>query len=293
MTALRRVLRDGSVRFGLAVLAAVALAGVLAPWLDTVDPVWFDPASMGRRPLEHVRFSLPDGTEVERTLWFGTDALGRDLWSRVLFGARVSLAVGAAVSALALGIGTALGLAAGWLRRLDGPLMRTMDGLMAIPGVLLAIALVAALGASLTTVVIAIAVPEVPRVARLVRALVLQLREEPFVEAAVSLGAPGWRIVTGHILPNAAAPLVVQATYTAASAILVEAILSFLGVGLPAEVPTWGNVMAEGRVQFNDAPYVVLIPGLLLALTVLAVNLLGDGLRDTLDPKFARRGATA
>lgn len=286
----RGVLAHGTVRFGLAVLATIALTGLAAPWLDTVDPVWFDTINMNKRPMEAVRFTLPDGREVDRTLWFGTDGFGRDIWSRVLYGARVSLAVGAAVAGLALGIGTALGLVAGWLRRVDGPLMRVMDGLMAIPGVLLAIALVAALQASLATVVVAIAVPEIPRVTRLVRSLVLQLREEPFVEAAVALGTPGLSIMTGHILPNAVAPLVVQATYTAASAILVEAILSFLGVGLPAEVPTWGNVMAEGRVQFSDMPHVVLIPGLFLALTVLAINLLGDGLRDTLDPKFARRG---
>lgn len=288
--ALVRVFAHGSVRFAGAVLVTIALAALAAPWLGTVDPVWFDAANMGKRPLETVQFTLPDGREVTRTLWFGTDGFGRDLWSRVVFGARVSLAVGLAVSLLALAAGVLIGLVAGWWRRVDAVLMRVMDGLMAIPSVLLAIALVAALRASLATVVIAIAVPEIPRIARLVRSLVLQLREELFVEAAIGLGTSSWRIVTGHILPNAAAPLIVQATYTAASAILIEAILSFLGVGLPAEVPTWGNVMAEGRVQFNDAPHLVLIPGLFLALTVLAINLLGDGLRDTLDPKFVRRG---
>lgn len=288
--ALARVLAHGSVRFAAVVLVTIALAALAAPWLGTVDPVWFDAANMGKRPLETVQFTLPDGREVARTLWFGTDGFGRDLWSRVVYGARVSLAVGLAVALLALSAGVLIGLVAGWWRRVDAVLMRIMDGLMAIPSVLLAIALVAALRASLATVVIAIAVPEIPRIARLVRSLVLQLREELFVEAAIGLGTSSWRIVTGHILPNATAPLIVQATYTAASAILIEAILSFLGVGLPAEVPTWGNVMAEGRVQFNDAPHLVLIPGLFLALTVLAINVLGDGLRDTLDPKFARRG---
>ena len=253
--ALPRVLAHGSVRFAAAVLLAIALAALGAPWLGTVDPVWFDAANMGKRPLEAVQFTLPDGREVARTLWFGTDGFGRDLWSRVLYGARVSLAVGLAVALLALAAGVLIGLVAGWFRRIDAVLMRVMDGLMAIPSVLLAIALVAALRASLATMVIAIAVPEIPRIARLVRSLVLQLREELFVEAAVALGTSNWRIVTGHILPNATAPLIVQATYTAASAVLLEAILSFLGVGLPAEVPTWGNVMAEGWVQFNEAPY--------------------------------------
>lgn len=267
----------------------MALAALAAPWLGTIDPTWFDPTHTNAPPGSRVDYAMPDGSTAQRWLAFGTDGFGRDVWSRVVFGARVSLAVGAAVAVVALSIGVLLGLAAGGVRWLDGPLMRVMDGLMAIPAVLLAIALVAALRASLLTVIVAIAVPEIPRIVRLVRSLVLQLREEPYVEAAVSLAAPAHRILLGHVLPNAAAPLIVQATYTAASAILVEAILSFLGVGLPAEVPTWGNVMAEGRVQFNDHPQLVLIPGAFLALTVLAVNLLGDGLRDTLDPKFARR----
>jgi len=167
--------------------------------------------------------------------------------------------------------------------------MRVMDGLMAIPSVLLAIALVALWRPSLTTVVIAIAIPEIPRVTRLVRALVLSIREEPYVEAAISLGTPSARIMFGHILPNCMAPLIVQGTYVVAFAILVEAILSFLGVGLPPDIPTWGNIMAEGRVQFVSYPHNVFFPGVFLAITVLAVNMLGDGLRDTLDPKMAKR----
>ena len=197
--------------------------------------------------------------------------------------------VGISVALVALAIGVVAGLVAGYVRWLDAPLMRVMDGLMAIPGILIAIALVALWKASLVTVVVAIAIPEIPRVTRLVRALVLSIREEPFVEAAVALGTPAWKIMLRDILPNTLAPLIVQGTYICASAILVEAILSFLGVGLPTDIPTWGNIMAEGRVQFNDYPHNVFFPGLFLAVTVLAVNMLGDGLRDTLDPRMSRR----
>ena len=201
----------------------------------------------------------------------------------------MSLSVGL-LAALGAGAGGSVaGLGAGYLRWLDGVLMRFMDGLMAIPGILVAIALVALWRGSLTTVVIAIAIPEIPRVTRLVRSLVLSIREEPYVEAAVSLGTPTWKIMFGHILPNTIAPLIVQGPYICASAILLESILSFLGVGLPPDIPTWGNIMAEGRVQFNEYPHNVFFPGLFLAVTVLAVNILGDGLRDTLDPKMARR----
>ena len=179
---------------------------------------------------------------------------------------------------------------AGYFRRVDAILMRVMDGMMAIPGILLAIALVAAWGAKLSTVIIAIAVPEIPRVTRLVRALVLSIREEPYIEAAISVGTPTWKILLKHVLPNSIAPMVVQGTYVCASAILLEAILSFLGLGLPSEIPTWGNIMAEARVVFSSAPHNMWFPGIFLALTVLAVNMLGDGLRDTLDPKFNKRG---
>jgi peptide/nickel transport system permease protein len=197
--------------------------------------------------------------------------------------------VGIAVALLALVFGVTLGTAAGYFRPIDSLLMRLMDGLMAIPGILFAISLVALFGASLTTVVVAIAVPEIPRVARVARSVVLTIREEPYVEAAMALDTPPLKILARHILPNAVAPLIIQATYVCGSAILVEAILSFLGVGLPAETATWGNIMAEGRSQFNQYPHNVLFPGILLALTVLAVNILGDGLRDTLDPKFNKR----
>jgi peptide/nickel transport system permease protein len=206
-----------------------------------------------------------------------------------MYGTRVSLIVGLATAVVSVTFGVLLGLCAGYLRWLDGPLMRVMDGIMSIPSILIAIALVALWRGSLLTVVIAIAIPEIPRVTRLVRSLVLTVREEPYVEAAVSLGTPTWKIMLRHILPNTAAPLIVQGTFIAASGILVEAILSFLGVGLPPDIPTWGNVMAEGRSQFSEFPHNILFPGIFLAVTVLAVNILGDGLRDTLDPKMARR----
>jgi peptide/nickel transport system permease protein len=234
---------------------------------------------------------LLDGTSVQHTFWLGTDSFGRDLFSRVIYGTRVSLLVGACTALLSLVLGGGLGMLAGYFRALDAVLMRVMDGLMAIPAILLAIALVAALGATLSTVVVAIAIPEVPRVTRLVRALVLSLREEPFVEAARALATPTPVILARHILPNAMAPLIVQGTFVAASAVLTEAILSFLGLGLPPDIPTWGNIMAEGRVQFSQYPGNVMYPALFLVPTVLAVNLLGDGLRDVLDPKFAKRGA--
>ena len=284
-----RVRRNWSVRIGGTALAVLVLVALAAPWLGTVDPTLFDAASRDLRPGQTGEIMTLDGDLLEHRFLMGSDSFGRDIYSRVLYGARVSLLVGLASALVALAFGIALGLSSGYVRWLDGPLMRVMDGLMAIPPILLAIALVALWRASLTTVVIAIAIPEIPRVTRLVRSLVLSIREEPYVEAAVSLGTPTLRIMFGHILPNCVAPLVVQGTYICAAAILVEAILSFLGVGLPPDIPTWGNIMAEGRVQFIAYPHNVFFPGLFLAATVLAVNILGDGLRDTLDPKMAKR----
>jgi peptide/nickel transport system permease protein len=284
-----RLWDHGSVRFGVAVLAFMVIVAVFAPWLGTVDPAAMDANHINKAAGMAGDFALPDGQVLAHTFWLGTDNFGRDIYSRVLYGSRISLVVGIATAVLALGLGGLCGMLAGYFRRVDMLLMRFMDGLMAIPAVLLAIALVAALGANVATVVIAIAIPEVPRVTRLVRSLVLTLREEPYVEAARALATPTSVILWRHILPNAMAPLLVQGTFVAASAVLTEAILSFLGLGLPPDVPTWGNIMAEGRVQFSQQPGNVLFPALFLVPTVLAINLLGDGLRDVLDPKFAKR----
>jgi len=278
-----------SVRIGVLVLALLVLLAIAAPWLGTVDPTLFDAASRDLRPGESGEITTLEGETAKHVFLMGSDSFGRDIYSRVLYGTRVSLIVGLAAALVALAFGVVAGLTAGYLRWLDGPLMRVMDGLMAIPAILIAIAVVALYRASLTTVIFAIAIPEIPRVTRLVRSLVLTIREEPYVEAAVSLGTPAAKIMFGHILPNTLAPLLVQGTYICAFAILLEAILSFLGVGLPPDIPTWGNIMAEGRVQFVAYPHNVFFPGVFLAVTVLAVNILGDGLRDTLDPKMAKR----
>jgi len=284
-----RAWRNASVRIGGAALLALVAVAIAAPWLGTVDPTLFDAASRDLAPGAVGEITTLEGERRPHRFLMGSDSLGRDIYSRVLYGTRVSLVVGVAVALLSLGAGVAAGLAAGYVRWLDGPLMRLMDGVMAIPAILIAIALVALWGASLATVIVALAVPEVPRVARLVRAMVLTIREEPYVEAAIALGTPTPRILLGHVLPNTIAPLIVQGTFICASAILLEAILSFLGVGLPPDIPTWGNIMAEGRVQFVQHPHNIFFPGLFLTATVLAVNILGDGLRDTLDPKMARR----
>jgi peptide/nickel transport system permease protein len=283
------MLRNWSVRIGGAALLVLIMLAAAAPWLGTVDPTLFDAASRDLRPGEAGEITTLEGETVKHVFLMGSDSFGRDIYSRVLYGTRVSLVVGLAAALLALLFGVVCGLAAGYIRWLDGLVMRVMDGIMAIPAILIAIAVVALWRASLPSVVIAIAIPEIPRVTRLVRALVLSIREEPYVEAAVSLGTPTAKIMFGHILPNTIAPLLVQGTYICAFAILLEAILSFLGVGLPPDIPTWGNIMAEGRVQFVAYPHNVFFPGVFLAVTVLAVNILGDGLRDTLDPKMAKR----
>ena len=288
---LKKLWANASVRFGVLVLGFMLLMGLAAPWLGTVDPASMDYNQVNTVAGTTDVFVDADGNEIEHTFWFGTDHFGRDIYSRVVYGARVSLVVAVSAAILALLFGSLVGMLSGYFRAVDMALMRIMDGLMAIPAILLAIALVAALGANVTTVVVAIAVPEIPRVSRLVRSLVLTLREEPFVEAARALATPTPVILWRHILPNAMAPLIVQGTFVAASAVLLEAILSFLGLGLPPDIPTWGNIMAEGRVQFSEFPGNVLYPACFLVPTVLALNLLGDGLRDVLDPKFAKRGA--
>jgi peptide/nickel transport system permease protein len=286
----RRVLRNWSVRLGGGALMLLIVVAVAAPWLGTIDPTAMDPSSANLLPGARAEFSDLSGATFEHFFLMGTDSLGRDTWSRVVYGARVSLSVGISVALLALICGALVGVAAGYFRQLDNLIMRAMDSLMAIPSILFAITLMAMWRPTLVTVIVAITIPEIPRVARLVRSIVLTIREEPYVEAAISLATPTVKILWRHILPNAIASLIVQGTYVCASAILVEAILSFLGVGLPPDIPTWGNVMADGRMQFNQYPQTVLFPGIFLALTVLAVNILGDGLRDTLDPKFNKRG---
>ena len=288
-SAWQRARHNTSVRIGAAVLAVLLAIALAAPWLGTVDPSLFDPASRDLKPWATGEITTLEGETLAHRFLMGSDSFGRDIYSRVVYGTRVSLLVGVCTALVALSVGVLFGLVSGFLRRVDAVLMRVMDGLMAIPAVLIAIALVAMWKGSLLTVIVAIAIPEIPRVTRLVRSMVLTIREEPYVEAAVSLGTPQALILWRHVLPNTVAPLVVQGTFICASGILTEAILSFLGVGLPPEIPTWGNVMAEGRAQFNDHPHNIFFPGIFLALTVLAVNILGDGLRDTLDPKMARR----
>jgi len=257
------------------VLLLMILIAIFAPWLGSVDPQAVTP----------IRRLKPPSAEF----WFGSDMLGRDVYSRVLYGARVSLTVGIAVALLSTLVGLAIGLVTGFVRWLDAIVMRIMDGLMSIPPVLLAIALMALTRASVENVIAAITLAEVPRVVRLVRSLVLTLREQPYVEAAVAAGTTLPRILLRHILPNTLAPLLVQATYVCASAMITEAILSFIGAGTPPNIPSWGNIMAEARSLFQIAGYLILFPGIFLSLTVLAVNLLGDGMRDALDPRLARR----
>ena len=257
--------------------------------LGQLDPAAINPADRNLVPGSASTIDLEGGGEADWVHWMGTDSLGRDVYSRVIYGARVSLIIGISVAVLSIAVGLTVGLVSGYIRWLDAIVMRVMDGLMAIPAILLAIGLVSLWGGGLLTVMIAIAIPEIPRVVRLVRAIVLSIREEPYVEAAVSVGTPVPLILIRHVLPNTIAPLIVQGTYVCAFAILVEAILSFLGAGIPPETPTWGNIMAEGRVLFQVFPHNILFPGIFLALTVLAVNVLGDALRDTLDPRLAQR----
>ncbi|HEV8310545.1 MAG TPA: ABC transporter permease, partial [Methylomirabilota bacterium] len=255
---------------GAALLVAMVLIAALAPYLLTVDPI-------DMNPVERLR--PPGGRH-----WFGTDMYGRDSYSRVVYGSRISLAVGIVVATVTSVIGLTVGLVSGYVRRLDGVIMRIMDGIMALPDLLLAISFVALTGASVRNVIIALVIPQTPRVVRLVRAVVLSLREQPFVEASVAVGAGLARTATRHILPNTLAPLIVQGTYVCASAVLIEAALSFLGAGTPPEIPSWGNIMAEARAHVRVAFWLLLFPGLFLASTVLSINLLGDGLRDLLDP---------
>jgi peptide/nickel transport system permease protein len=270
----RFVRRNPTLTAGAVILALVAATSAAAP-LFAGDPVGMVPA----------RRLLPPSAEH----WLGTDHLGRDIFARTVYGARVSLLVGLAVALFSIALGLVVGLLAGYIRKVDAVVMRLMDGLMSIPAILLAIALVALTRASVATVIVAITIPEIPRVVRLVRSVVLGVRDAPFVEAAIAGGTPTWKILLRHILPSTVSPLIVQATYICASAILIEAALSFLGAGTPPDIPTWGNMIAQSRLFLSRAPWTIFAPGIALAVVVLAVNLLGDGLRDRLDPRLARR----
>jgi peptide/nickel transport system permease protein len=250
----------------------VLVLAAAAPWITTADPTKLSIRTKFRAPGEE--------------FVFGTDNLGRSLWSRVVWGARLSVEIGVAVVVLNAVFGTLLGALAGYFRRLDGPLMRVNDALMAFPAILLAIGITAVLGPSTENVILALAVVYVPRTARIVRASVLVLREMEYVQAAVAAGASHWRILRTHVLPNAMAPLIVQLSFLFAYAVLTEATLSFLGLGAVPPTPTWGNIMAEGRQYMREAPWIITIPGVLLMLTVMGLNLLGDGLRDVLDPRL-------
>ncbi|WP_244422415.1 ABC transporter permease [Bradyrhizobium sp. ORS 285] len=263
-----------TVAIGGALLLVLVIIGVFAPFLFTVDPTAIAPAKRTRLP--------------SADFWFGTDALGRDIYSRVLYGTRVSLTVGLAVALGASLIGLTIGLVAGFVRWADGVLMRCMDGLMSIPPILLAVALMALTRGSVGNVILAITIAEIPRVARLVRGVVLSLREQPYVDGAVASGTRTPMVILRHILPNTTAPMLVQATYICASAMITEAILSFIGAGTPPTIPSWGNIMAEGRALWQVKPYIVFFPAAFLSVTVLAVNLVGDGLRDALDPRMAK-----
>lgn len=257
----------------LAYLLVVLLAASFAPLLTGADPGNLDPGSR----LQPISAAHP----------LGTDALGRDLYARILYGGRVSLAVGLGVTLVSVALGLVAGVLAGYFRACDRAIMQMMDGLMAIPGILLAIALVALWGGGLGTVILAISVPELPRVVRLVRSAILKARAELYVEAAISLGARPWRLLMRHLVPNTVAPLLIQGTFVFSSAMLTEAAMSFLGIGLPSEIPSWGNIMAEGRKFFQLKPGLILFAGFVLAGTILSLNLLGDAARDALDPKLA------
>jgi len=257
-----------------AVLLILVILTVASPYLSS-NPLDISPRNRLKTPsTEH---------------WFGTDNLGRDIYSRTLHGGRVSLTVGLGVGLLATFFGLMVGLVSGYSRPVDAVIMRIMDGLMAIPEILLAITFVAITSASIQNVIMAITIPEVPRVARLVRSVVLMIREQPYVEAAVSIGTGLPKMLLRHVLPNTVAPLLVQGTYVFASAVITEALLGFVGAGTPPEIPSWGNIMAEGRIYFQMAPWIIFFPGTFLTFAVLAVNVLGDGLRDMLDPRLARQ----
>ena len=271
----RALLKNPNMLAGFVILSIISFFTIFAGSVDRYDPLKLEPLDRLLAPsLEH---------------WFGTDNTGRDVYSRTIHGGRVSLMVGFSVAILTVCAGMVVGLISGYDRRADMVIQRFMDAIMSFPTLLLALALIAMLGSSITNVIIVITVVDTPRMVRIVRAQVLALREFQFVEAARSIGAPTWRILLLHVAPNTFAPVMVQATFVFATAILVEAGLSFLGLGIPPELPSWGNILALGRTYLQTAVWVAFFPGLILTITVLAINLVGDGLRDALDPKLARR----
>ncbi|MBA4784349.1 MAG: ABC transporter permease [Rhizobiales bacterium] len=270
----RRFLKRKTVAAGVIVLAIFVLLAVLAPWIAPYSPSKLSIVNRLKPPSE--------------VYWFGTDEFGRDVFSRTIFAGRLSLLVGAAVVTLSALIGVTLGLLAGFFKRLDTPIARLIDAMMAFPDILLAIALVAALGPSLTTVIIALAIVYAPRLARIVRASTLVIRELPYVEAAQALGISTFHIMTRHVLRNLVSPILVQGTFLFASAMLAEAGLSFLGLGVSPEVPTWGTMIAAGRQYIGQADWMTLFPGIAIILAVLSLQMVGDGLRDMLDPKLRR-----
>ena len=271
----RALLKNPNMLAGFVILSIISFFTIFAGSVDRYDPLKLEPLDRLLAPsMDH---------------WFGTDNTGRDVYSRTIHGGRVSLLVGFTVALLTVCAGMVIGLISGYDRRADMVIQRFMDAIMSFPTLLLALALIAMLGSSITNVIIVITVVDTPRMVRIVRAQVLALREFQFVEAARSIGAPTWRILLLHVAPNTFAPVMVQATFVFATAILVEAGLSFLGLGIPPELPSWGNILALGRTYLQTAVWVAFFPGLILTITVLAINLVGDGLRDALDPKLARR----
>jgi peptide/nickel transport system permease protein len=270
---IRRLLRHRLFVTGAGLILVVALAALAADWIAAESPT---------RMNMRQRFSPPGGGRF----LLGTDAFGRDILARLVHGAQVSLRIGLLVVIVSGLFGTFFGAVAGYFRRLDNPVMRVMDAFMAFPAILLAIAIAAALGPSEANVVIALAAVYTPRTARIVRASVLVVREAEYVLAARTAGAGHARILLGHILPNSMAPLIVQLTFIFAYAVLAEAVLSFLGVGPAPPTPTWGNMIADGRNFIREAPWITLVPGIAVSMTVLGLNLVGDGLRDVLDPRM-------
>lgn len=276
--ALAALLGDWMLLAPLILILLLMCTALLAPWIATHDPNFMVPSE---------RLKAPSAQH-----WFGTDSLGRDVFSRAIYGTRASLSVALLAMLASVSTGLSIGLVAGFFRRVDAVVMRVLDGLMAIPGLLLAIAMVALNGANVPTLVLAIAIPDIPRVARLVRSVVLSVREEPYVEASFGMGSSVPRVLIWHVLPSTINPLVVQGAAVCAAAILVEAVLGFLGLGFPPETPSLGSIIADGRLFFQRAPWIVLCPGGFLAVLILAFNLFGDALRDKLDPRMARKSRT-